>query len=365
MQPRHHTALSWPILGMDFVISRDLDKAMSSPLRIGIMGFGHIGRHLYRLALEGGDIEVVAISDIAEPVILHYLLTHDRHNRTQVALEGNYLVNEKCRSRVLRGSEPESVPWDVFGVDFVVDCTGRLNRREVMQRHISSGARRVLISMLPQDEIDRVILPGINDDQASPGDSLISAGSSTTNALAILLKILDEKLGVAHANMVTLHAYTSDQSLQDSAGKDFRRSRSPAENIIPNSNASADCVADVLPQFKGKLCGSALNVPVQKGSLLDLNLVMKDAACQVEAVNQAMRDGAEEYPSLLGIAEDPIVSSDIIGKRYSALCDVGASIKAGDRMIKTLSWYDNGLSQACRMVDVLKLYKGLTPGGAA
>ncbi|NIB38704.1 glyceraldehyde-3-phosphate dehydrogenase [Pseudomaricurvus alkylphenolicus] len=332
---------------------------MNKPTRIGIMGFGHIGRHLYRLAIEDDDLEVVAISDIAKPAILHYLLTNDRHNRCDVSLEGNYLINDKFRSRMMGGDGPDSVPWDVFEVDFVVDCTGRSTTRNSLQAHIESGAHRVLTSVLPTESLDRLILPGINDGDINSADQLISAGSSTTNALALVLKVLDDELGVDAASMVTMHAYTSDQSLQDYAGKDFRRSRSGAENIIPNTNASAEWVAKVMPNFDGNLKSSALNVPIQKGSLLDLTVSLKDPAHDVAAVNEAMIRGAEQYPNLLGVAHDPIVSSDIIGNRHSAVYDLKATIKAGSRMVKTLSWYDNGLSHACRMIDALKLYGGV------
>lgn len=339
---------------------------MNNPLRIGIMGFGHIGRHVYRLALERDDIEVVAVNDIARPDILHYLLTYDRYSPTRVKLAGNYLEHDKFRTRILTGSDPGAVPWDVFDVDFVLDCTGCFNGREHMEAHLQSGARRVLISTLPADETGKVILPGINENEASSSDRLISAGSSTTNALAIVLKVLDEKLGIDYANMVTLHAYTSDQSLQDRAGSDYRCSRSAAKNIIPNSNESARWVSKILHQFKDRLIGSALNVPIHKGSLMDLTLVMKDSAHGVEQINQAMREGAQQYPQLIGLANDPVVSSDIIGDRHSAVYDVGASIKAGQRMIKTLSWYDNGLSQACRMMEVVNLYREIDlQGGVA
>lgn len=332
---------------------------MSKATRVGIMGFGHIGRHLYRLALESNDIEIIAISDIAKPAILQYLLTNDRPNKCDARLEGNYLVSDKFRSRMMYGNDPSSVPWDVFDVDFVVDCTGRFNSRRSLQSHLDSGAQRVMTSVLPADQLDRVILPGLNDQEASATDRIISAGSSTTNALALVLKILDDKLGVKAASMVTMHAYTSDQSLQDYAGKDFRRSRSAAENIIPNTNASAEWVGKILPNFKSKLKSSALNVPIQKGSLMDLTVVMKDPNLDVDDVNSAMVEGAKQYPAMLGIAQDPIVSSDVIGSRYSAVFDLKATIKAGSHMIKTLSWYDNGLSHACRMIDALKLYQNL------
>ncbi len=338
---------------------------MGNPLRIGIMGFGHIGRHLYRLALQRDDTQVSVINDIARPDILHYLLTYDRYNPTQVKLADDHLEHNKFRTRILTGSTVCTVPWDLFDVDIVLDCTGRFNNREQMQTHLQRGVRRVMISTLPADGIDKVILPGINESEISDDDRLISAGSSTTNALAILLKVLDEKLGIDYANMVTLHAYTSDQSLQDCAGNDYRCSRSAAKNIIPNNNESAYWVSKILPHFKGRLAGSALNVPVQKGSLLDLTLVMKNAEHGVEQINQAMREGAQQYPNLIGLAKDPVVSSDIIGDRHSAVYDMGASVKAGQKMVKTLSWYDNGLSQACRMMDVLNLYRNIDPQESA
>ena len=337
---------------------------MHKAMRIGIMGFGHVGRHLYRLALGNEHIEVVAICDIATPAVLHYLLTNDRHHKCDVALEGNYLTNRHYRSRIMRGRHPASVPWDIFDVDFVVDATGRFNSRAELQGHLDSGATRVMTSILPSEPLDRLILPGLNDAEAAAADRIISAGSSTTNALALVLKILDDTLGVAAASMVTLHAYTSDQSLQDYAGVDFRRSRSGAENIIPNTNTSAQWVAQVLPKFTHCLQSNALNVPLQKGSLMDLTLIMEDSQHDVEAVNEAMIAGADQYPSLLGLAHDPIVSSDVIGNRHSAVYDLQGTIKAGSRMIKTLSWYDNGLSHACRLMDALNLYGRLAPAVA-
>ncbi len=332
---------------------------MDKTTRIGIMGFGHIGRHLYRLAMEGDDIAVVAINDIAQPDILHYLLTNDRHNRCDARLENNYLINDKFRSRLLGVRDPRSVPWDVFDVDVVVDCTGVFNDRRSLQAHLDSGAPRVFTSMLPAEPIDALVMPGLNDRDARPEHRLISAGSSTTNALALLLTVLDRTLGVEAASMVTLHAYTSDQSLQDYAGKDFRRSRCGAENIIPNTNASAEWVAKVLPQFAGKLQSSALNVPIQKGSLLDLTVSLKNPGHDVEDVNRAVAESVETYPQLLSVATDPIVSSDVIGSRYSAIYDLKATLMSGEHLVKTLSWYDNGLSHACRLIEALRLYSQL------
>jgi len=327
-------------------------------IRIGIMGLGQIGRHLYHLALEKDDIEIVAVADIGKPEIIQYLLRSDAVNEPSCELRDNYLINEKFRTRMLQLARPEEVPWDVLNVDCVVDATGRYRRRRDMEAHLRAGARRVILASLPAESIDRIAIPGINESSAASTDKMISAGSATTNALALLLQSLDQALGVDCASMTTVHAYSSDQSLQDYAHEDFRRSRSAAENIIPNNNESARWVEMVLPKFAGKLSGYALNVPVQQGSLLDLNCVMQDGNVTAKQVNEAMSAAAADHPTLIGMTDDPIVSSDVIGCRQSLLFDSRATLKAGKRMIKVLAWYES-LGHACRVLDVVRHYSSL------
>jgi glyceraldehyde 3-phosphate dehydrogenase len=324
-------------------------------IRIGLMGLGQIGRHLYHLALENDDIEIPAVADIGKPEILHYLLQSDARDGPQCELRDNYLINEKFQTRMLQLARPGDVPWDVFGVDCVIDATGRYRHREYLEDHLRTGAGRVILASLPADPVDRVVIPGISEGSAVSEDRLISAGSATTNALALLLQTLDKALGVDCASMTTVHAYSSDQSLQDYAHEDFRRSRSAAQNIIPNSNESARWVERMLPQFAGKLSGYALNVPVQRGSLLDLNCVLRDAGVTVEQVNGAMRSAAKNHPQLIGVTDDPVVSSDVIGCRQSLLFDCRATLKAGKKIVKVLAWYES-LGQACRVLDVARLY---------
>jgi len=333
-------------------------------IRIGIMGLGLIGRHLYHLALESSDAEIVAVADIGKPEIIQYLLKSDGVEEPSSDLRDNYLINEKFRTRMLQLARPGEVPWDVLNVDCVVDATGRYRRRQDIEAHLRAGARRVILASLPAEPIDRVVIPGINESSAASSDKMISAGSATTNAFALLLRSVDRALGVDCASMTTVHAYSSDQSLQDYAHEDFRRSRSAAENIIPNNNESARWVEFVLPKFAGKLSGYALNVPVQQGSLLDLNCVMQDGAVTVEQVNQAMRAAAAEQPVLIGATDDPIVSSDVIGCRQSLLFDARATIKAGKRIVKVLAWYES-LGHACRLLDVIRLYNSLDGSGGA
>ncbi|MGI9294401.1 MAG: glyceraldehyde 3-phosphate dehydrogenase NAD-binding domain-containing protein, partial [Pseudomonadales bacterium] len=276
---------------------------MSNPkLRLGLMGFGHIGRQIYHLATESEDIDIVAVCDIGKPDILHYLLDSDSIDGVENTLQGNYLVNSKFETRMMQTDRPEEVPWDIFGLDAVVDATGIFHSRADMQAHLDNGAQRVLISTVPVDYIDRLIINGINEDSARAEDRMISVGSPTTTALALVLKVLSDKFAVQCASMTTVHAYTSDQPLQDYAGKDFRRSRSAAENVIPNTSQSPPWVEKILPQFAGKLSGHALNVPVQKGALLDLNLVFEREDISVDAINDAMREAKGNYPGAIDVA---------------------------------------------------------------
>jgi glyceraldehyde 3-phosphate dehydrogenase len=331
-------------------------------IRVGIMGFGHVGRQLYQLASRSDDVEVVAVCDVGAPDILHHLLTRD--SRTPPSqLVGNYLENSRFRTRMLRTDQPREVPWDAFGVDAVVDATGRFRSRADMQAHLDNGAGRVVISTLPLDHVDRLVMPGINTATACASDRMISAGSASTTAMALVLHALTNHFRIAFATMTSVHAYTSDQSLQDYAGADYRRSRSGAENIIPNTTDAPLWVEHVLPALSGKLNGYALNVPVQRGSLLDLTIVAEDVAIDEEAVNAAMSGAAERTPLLIAVAADPIVSSDVIGSPHSVLFDLRATLKAGARMIKTLSWHES-LGHAHRILDVLRGYAALDRSGA-
>jgi len=263
---------------------------------------------------------------------------------------------------MLQLARPEDVPWDVLDVACVVDATGRYRRRRDVEGHVRAGAKRVILASLPSEPIDRIVIPGLNESHAASADKMISAGSATTNAFALLLQSLDQSLGVDCASMTTVHAYSSDQSLQDYAHEDFRRSRSAAENIIPNNNESARWVEMVLPKFSGKLSGYALNVPVQRGSLLDVNCVMQDGSVTVNQVNEAMRAAAARHPGLIGVTDDPIVSSDVIGCRQSLLFDARATLKAGKKMVKVLAWYES-LGHACRVLDVVRHYSKLDGNG--
>ncbi|MFT4822274.1 MAG: glyceraldehyde 3-phosphate dehydrogenase [Halioglobus sp.] len=327
-------------------------------IRLGIMGFGQTGRQLYDLASLSDDIEVVAIADIGKADILHYLLCSEVDNPERHLLEGNFLVNPRFKARLMPTDLPSEMPWDIFDVDAVIDSTGKFRQRSDMEGHLGNGAPRVVLRTLPSDHIDRIVMPGINGNEIRASDQMISAGSGTTTALCLLLHILSQKFAIECATMTTVHSYTSDQALQDYAGSDYRRSRSAAKNIIPNSHDAGLWLGQVLPQFEGKVITSALNVPIHEGCLLDVNLVMEDSAVGAEDINNLMRESISAYKGIVDVVEDPIVSSDIIGNPHSLLFDTKGTIKAGNNIIKSLSWYENQ-GHAARLLDVVRLYAQL------
>ena len=327
-------------------------------MKLGLMGFGNIGRKLYSESLKNNDIEISAISDIGDPEILEYLLKTEFENTKNVSLDNNYLINNNYRSRILSAFTPGEMTWDLFDVDFVVDATGKFNSPEYLDSHLNAGAKRVIISTLPSESIDRLVVFGINQDSINLEDRKISAGSSTLNALAYLVNSL-LPFGIDALNMTTIHSYTSDQSLQDTVGTDFRCSRSASENIIPNSSEAEKWITELFPSLNDKVNCNALNVPVQKGSMLDLSIAFVDDKVGIEDVNSAIIAASELYPDIIGITNDPIVSSDIIGDPRSLVFDVKATMKGGNSFVKVLAWYDNGHCHAMRILDVIKAYSKL------
>jgi glyceraldehyde 3-phosphate dehydrogenase len=322
------------------------------------MGFGQIGRQIYELASRSDDLEVVAIADVGKPEILHYLLSAEVEDPDRHSLQGNFLVNSRFRARLMQIDRPVEMPWDIFDVDAVIDATGKFRSRRHMEEHLSNGARRVMLRTLPVDHVDRIVIPAINGSDIELGDRMVSGGSPTTSALCLLLHSIGQRFDIECASMTTVHAFTSDQALQDYAGSDFRRSRSAAKNIIPNTHEASLWLGRILPDFEDRVMTWALNVPVQEGCLLDVNLVMADAAVTAEEVNEVMRAAAGEPNGAIAVTEDPIVSSDVIGNTSSLLFDARGTVKAGNNTIKTLSWYES-LGHAARLLDVVRLYGAL------
>lgn len=327
-------------------------------MRIGLMGFGRVGRQLYALACRDPRFDIVAISDIGDPNILRHLFHREHGQHVRCELDGNYLVQEGARTRMLRAALPGEIPWDLFDVDLVVDATNRYRERESLNPHLENGASRVVLSTFPQTQLDRMIILGVNEREAKASDRLVSAGSATTSAMSLALKAVTDQYDIEHASVTSIHAYTSDQTLQDTAGPDYRRSRSGAENIIPNVTFAPFWTEQVLPKVAGKVSGYALNVPVRTGSLMDLSISLSDPSIGAEDIVQVFKQAASVHPKLYALTEDPIVSSDVCAVTQSLLVDKDGIMKAGSNLIKVLIWHEI-LGHACRILDVAKLYEDL------
>ena len=332
---------------------------MSNKINIALFGFGRIGRNLFRLGYDNPKYNFVAISDFGSSEPLHYLLVrYSIHGsmKDDVELDGNHLLVKEQKPRIISGGEPGNIPWDAFNVDIVIDATGRFLKRDELSAHLDSGAKRVLISRNPKDDIDRYVIPGINDSSIHSSDKIISTTSSTTQVLALMLKMLDEEFGMQRAMMTTVHAYTSDQPLADAAGVDLRRSRSAVENIIPNTTSAPSIVEELMPQFSGKVDGIAFNVPVPNGSCVDLTTELNRMPSIEEANNAIKKYSDTSMKGIVGYTSDPIVSSDVIGREETMVYDEKATMITKDSLLKTLCWYDNGWGFASRILDVVDAY---------
>ena len=335
---------------------------MSNKINIALFGFGRIGRNLFRLGYDNPKYNFVAISDFGSAEALHYLLVRDSIHgsmKDDVQLDGNHLLVKEQKPRIISGGEPGNIPWDAFNVDIVIDATGRFLKRDELSAHLDSGAKRVLISRNPKDDIDRYVIPGINESSIHSSDKIISTTSSTTQVLALMLKMLDEEFGIQRAMMTTVHAYTSDQPLADAAGVDLRRSRSAVENIIPNTTGAPSIVEELMPQFAGKVDGIAFNVPVPNGSCVDLTTELNRMP-SIEEANNAIKNYSDtSMKGIVGYTSDPIVSSDVIGRKETMVYDEKATMITKDSLLKTLCWYDNGWGFASRILDVVDAYAAL------
>ncbi len=327
------------------------------PLRVGLMGFGRIGRNVLRQVLHREDIAIVAISDLGRPESLAYLLAFDTiYGRLseRVRLEGKTLHAGRHRARLLKGRSPDEMPWDAFDVDVVVEATHAWRRRADLEGHLASGARRVILSTPALDAIDRTILHGVNHADLGPDDRIVSCGSSTTQVLGLVLKILHDAAGVECAMKTTVHAYTSDQRLSDTVADELRLSRSAAENLIPNHSWSPGVVEACLPALEGRIEGIAINVPVPNGSILDLTVQLNDPL-DAKQVNACLREAATgPCVRWLDYATDPIVSRDILGNTHSGVFDSLATLALPGGLIRTITWYDNGWGYAARIVETIE-----------
>jgi glyceraldehyde 3-phosphate dehydrogenase len=327
------------------------------PLRVGINGFGRIGRSVCRILSDRDDIEVVAINDLYENQQLAYLLKYDTVMgvlHKDVTVEGDFMFVDGDRIAMIDEMDPAKLPWAELGVDIVVESTGVFRVREQLQKHLEAGAKKVILTVPPKDEIDATIVIGVNDQDLDPADRIVSNASCTTNCLAPIAKILDDAFGIEEGFLTTVHAYTNDQRLADVPHKDLRRSRAAAENIIPTTTGAARAVGKVLPHLDGKLDGLAMRVPVPDGSLVDF-VCRLAATPSREEINMAVREAAEgPMKKVVEYSEVPLVSSDIIGNPHSSIFDALSTATQGGGFAKVVSWYDNEWGYSNRVVDLME-----------
>ena len=322
--------------------------------KIAINGFGRIGRLTFRNLIENDNVEIVAINDLTATDMLAHLLKYDsahgRFNGTVEHTENSLIVNGK-EITVYAQRDPETLPWAELGIDVVIESTGFFRDAEGMGKHIKAGAKKVALSAPASGDIKTIVL-GVNDGELTADDTMVSNASCTTNCLSPMAKVLDEKFGIESGFMCTIHAYTSDQRIQDAPHSDKRRARAAAVNMIPTSTGAAKAVALVLPQLKGKLDGYAMRVPTITGSATDLTVTLsKEVTAEV---NAAMKEAAEgPLKGILMYTEDPIVSSDIVGDKHSCIFDAGVTSAKGN-LVKVLGWYDNEAGYSARLANLVE-----------
>ena len=336
-------------------------------IRVGINGFGRIGRIVLRALTErSNEFEAVAINDLSDAKTLAMLFKYDSvHGRFKgtVTAEGDNLVVNGKKIKILAERDPSKLPWGKENVEIVLESTGIFRERSNPKKggigygsHLEAGAKKVILSAPAKDAIDATIVMGVNDDTIKPEDQVFSNASCTTNCLAPVAKVLNDKFGIVQGLMTTIHAYTNDQKILDMVHSDLRRARSAAANIIPTSTGAAAAVGQVIPALAGKLDGCAMRVPVQDGSVVDLVAVLKKEVT-IDEVNAAIKEAAEgELKGILEYCSDPMVSSDVIGNSHSSVFDAMSTMvnpKSGGKMVKVVSWYDNEWGFSQRVLDLM------------
>jgi len=321
--------------------------------RVAINGLGRIGRATLRALLEEDGVEVVAVNDIADPENLAYLLRHDTvyGSRTDARSEDSRLVVGGDRSiQVLGVKDPAELPWSDLDVELVFECTGIFRTEDEMRRHLDAGARRVVLSAPAKGGDVATVVPGVNDDDVT-GNELVSTASCTTNCIAPVMEVLDRRVGVRKATMTTVHAYTSSQELVDAPAGKWRRGRAAAANIVPTTTGAADATGKVVPAVSGHFDGVALRVPVAAGSIADI-VAVTSRDTSAEELNQIFREESESdrYRGVLGVSDDPLVSSDIAGDGHGSLVDLTMTAVTDGDLVKVMAWYDNEWGYAKQMV---------------
>lgn len=327
-------------------------------VKVGINGFGRIGRMVFKIMLERGNFDVVAINDLTDAKTLAHLFKYDSVHgkyRGDVKAKGNSIVVDGKEVEILSIKNPAELPWKKKGAQVVIESTGVFREKAKIALHLQAGAEKVLLTVPAKDEIDNMIVLGVNNDALRPTDKIVSNASCTTNCVAPMAKVLHDAFGIEKGLMTTIHAYTNDQRVLDLFHKDLRRARAAAANIIPTTTGAARAVGKIIPELKGKLNGMAIRVPVTCGSIVDLVVKLKKKV-SVEQVNDAFKKAAGKMKGILEYSEEPLVSSDIIDNPHSCVFDALSTMILGeDDLVKVIGWYDNEWAYSCRVVDLIEL----------
>ena len=324
---------------------------------VAINGFGRIGRSILRIIVENdSDINVVAINDLGNYENLAYLLKHDSVMGIldrNVSVAGDKLIVDDRTIQLTSIKDPAELPWKEMDVDVVVESTGIFRDSESLNKHLDAGAKKVLLTVPPKDDIDATIVLGVNDGDLKPEDKIVSNASCTTNCLAPIAKVLDDNFGIISGLMTTVHAYTNDQALAETTHSDFRRGRSATQNIIPTSTGAAKAVGMVLPELNGKLDGMAMRVPVPDGSVVDL-VVELEKKVSIDDINKAIKNAADnELNGILEYSEVPLVSTDILNNPHSSIYDASSTQLLEGNHVKVVCWYDNEWGYSNRVADLI------------
>jgi glyceraldehyde 3-phosphate dehydrogenase len=325
--------------------------------RVAINGFGRIGRNAFKIAFARSDIEIVAVNDLTDTKTLAYLLKHDSNYGTydkDVKFDEHHIIVEGHKIKVTAEREPANLPWSELHVDVVIESTGRFTDKESAELHIKAGAKRVVISgPTKSDGVDTIVL-GANDDKLEGATEVISNASCTTNSLGAVMAVLDAEFGIEKSMLTTVHSYTASQVLQDAPAKDLREGRNAAENIVPTTTGAAIAVTLTMPQLKGKFDGLSVRVPTPVVSISDVTVLFKRNVT-VDEINDAFRKAAKEpyYQGILGVSEEPLVSSDYIGNSHSGIVDLLLTKVVDGNMAKVMVWYDNEWGYSNRLVEVV------------
>lgn len=328
---------------------------MNKKTKIAINGFGRIGRNLFRLLLDHPSIEVAAINDIADARTMAHLIKYDSIHGVlpnEVSHSENAIIIDGKNYPFLRKSTITELNWSSLEIDIVIECTGRYKTLEELNQHLTSGAKKVILSAPPEDDRIKTVVLGVNESILDGTETVLSNASCTTNNAAPMMKVINELCGIEQAYITTVHSYTTDQSLHDQPHKDLRRARGASQSIVPTTTGAAKALTKIFPEFEGKIGGSGIRVPVPDGSLTDITCYVTREA-SIEEINTAFKKAAEgELKGIMAYTEDPIVSVDILGNRNSCLFDAQLTSVIG-KMVKVVGWYDNEIGYSSRIIDLI------------